>query len=52
MTKILWLSRHTMTEAQIADLTRISIIFISASDIAFDLMPVDPEDIYFFKMTE
>ena len=28
------------------------ITFISASDIAFDLMPVDPEDIFFLKMAE
>lgn len=28
------------------------IICISASDIAFDLMPVDPEDIFFLKMAE
>lgn len=28
------------------------IILISASDIAFDLMPVDPEDIFFLKMAE
>lgn len=29
-----------------------SIILISASDISFTLMPVDPEDIYFLKMAE
>lgn len=28
------------------------IIAISASDIAFNLMPIDPEDIYFLKMAE
>ena len=28
------------------------IISISASDIAYDLMPVNPEDIFFFKMEE
>lgn len=28
------------------------ITFISASDIAFDRMPVDPEDIFFLKMAE
>lgn len=28
------------------------IILISASDIFFTLMPVDPEDIYFLKMEE
>ena len=28
------------------------IILISASDIAFNLMPGDPEDIYFLKMDE
>lgn len=28
------------------------IIYILASDIAFGLMPVDPEDIYFLKMAE
>ena len=28
------------------------IIFISASDIAFKLMSVDPEDIFFLKMAE
>lgn len=28
------------------------IIFISASDISFNLMPVDPEDLYFLKMEE
>lgn len=26
------------------------IIFISASDISFNLIPVDPDNIYFFKM--
>lgn len=29
-----------------------SIILISASDISFTLMPVDPENIYFLKMAE
>lgn len=29
-----------------------SIIMISATDIAFNVMPVDPEDIYFLKMEE
>ena len=28
------------------------IIFISASDIAFSLFPVDPEEIFFLKMEE
>lgn len=28
------------------------VILISASDIFFDLMPVDPEDLYFLKMNE
>lgn len=28
------------------------VIYIHASDIAFDIMPVDPEYIYFFKMEE
>lgn len=28
------------------------IILISASDIPYDLMPVDPEDIFFLKMAE
>lgn len=28
------------------------IISISASDISFNLMPVDPEDLYFLKMEE
>lgn len=28
------------------------VILISASDISFTLMPVDPEDIYFLKMEE
>lgn len=29
-----------------------SIILISASDISFNLMPVDPEELYFLKMDE
>lgn len=29
-----------------------SVILISASDISFDLMPIDPEDLYFLKMDE
>ena len=28
------------------------IILISASDIPYDLMPVDPEDLFFLKMAE